>query len=528
MIWIIHYLRKSIIFSVSIALLCACAGADDLSSVTPETVTPVVAKPDATSLVNRWMQYQAIEITGIKAVDVFPQLLHIEGWDPNIYEYIKDLRVAEAYVMREMMTRYGTDKYTPEQYQQLLSRMNIGLIQEVWEDYQNYGWIWPAIENPYISDHAKHTSQNLYILKWDHTNVWNLSGLPDGDNWAKNLSEYAEAHPNDIFIFSRSTLKVVYSQSEYPQKVYNQDIVDLCNLPNVIIFVGWGDTETIDWVPIKKVYNGVYESHWDWMHNDASMANSDKNNFPDSNMRVIIWRNANWNADMTNSQGSVVPVWFNKKSLVSGHPILPMYNWYKWSDYWKLYGQILPKNGTYPVSFPTPAIASETQLIFGLCADVKDADELLEMIESNTANPDHISLNWETWEIQKYSPANFVKKYLMPTELPSELNINETKELSKGSYKGVVFNIPGAEVLIDGEWIACTEQNAAQIKAQNPFSLEWRLNGDLCRQYGYEEGKTIEGTIILVDDQYNGMNISLPISVTLMDSSTGIRPVYVD
>ena len=34
-----------------------------------------------------------------------------------------------------------------------------------------------------------------------------------------------------------------------------------------------------------------------------------------------------------------------------------------------------------------------TQLIFGLCPDVKDADELLEMIESNTANPDHISLN---------------------------------------------------------------------------------------------------------------------------------------
>ena len=116
----------------------------------------------------------------------------------------------------------------------------------------------------------------------------------------------------------------------------------------------------------------------------------------------------------------------------------------------------------------------------------------------------------------------------MPTELPSELNINETKELSKGTYKGVFFNIPGAEVLIDGEWIAYTEQNAAQIKAQNPFSLEWRLNGDLCRQYGYEEGKTIEGTIILVDDQYNGMNISLPISVTLTDSSTGIRPVYMD
>ena len=115
----------------------------------------------------------------------------------------------------------------------------------------------------------------------------------------------------------------------------------------------------------------------------------------------------------------------------------------------------------------------------------------------------------------------------MPTELPSELNINETKELSKGSYKGVVFNIPGAEVLIDGEWIACTQQNAEKIKAQNPFNLEWRINGDLCKQLGYEN-KTVEGTIILVDDQYNGLNITVPISITVKNDATGIRPVYAD
>jgi hypothetical protein len=40
------------VLSSAVALLTACAGADDLSSVTPETLTPVVAKPDATSLVN--------------------------------------------------------------------------------------------------------------------------------------------------------------------------------------------------------------------------------------------------------------------------------------------------------------------------------------------------------------------------------------------------------------------------------------------------------------------------------------------
>lgn len=166
--------------------------------------------------------------------------------------------------------------------------------------------------------------------------------------------------------------------------------------------------------------------------------------------------------------------------------------------------------------------------MFGLRADVTDANELLQMIEGSLADPNYISLNGEKQALQKYSPANFIKKYLMPENLPTELSINETKELSKGSYMGVVFNILGAEVLIDGEWTACTEQNATKIKAQNPFTLEWRLNGDLCQQYGKKTGDVIEGTIILVDDQWNGLSITLPFSVTLTDTSTGIRPVYAD
>jgi hypothetical protein len=166
--------------------------------------------------------------------------------------------------------------------------------------------------------------------------------------------------------------------------------------------------------------------------------------------------------------------------------------------------------------------------MFGLRADVADADELLQMVEGSLADPDYISLNGEKQALQKYSPANFIKKYLMPENLPTEVKSNETVALEKGYYKGIIFNIPGAEVLIDGEWIACTQQNAEKIKAQNPFTLEWRLNGDLCQQYGKKTGDVIEGTIILVDDQWNGLNITLPFSVTLTDTSTGIRPVYAD
>ena len=166
--------------------------------------------------------------------------------------------------------------------------------------------------------------------------------------------------------------------------------------------------------------------------------------------------------------------------------------------------------------------------MFGLRADVTDANELLQMIEGSLADPDYISLNGEKQALQKYSPANFIKKYLMPENLPTEVKSNETVALEKGYYKGIIFNIPGAEVLIGGEWIACTQQNAEKIKAQNPFNLEWRINGDLCQQYGKKTGDVIEGTIILVDDQWNGLSITLPFSVTLTDSSTGIRPVYAD
>ena len=35
----------------------------------------------------------------------------------------------------------------------------------------------------------------------------------------------------------------------------------------------------------------------------------------------------------------------------------------------------------------------------------------------------------------------------------------------------------------------------------NPMTLQWRLNGELMQQYGYNDGDTIEGTIVAVDDE---------------------------
>ena len=348
----------------------------------------------------------------------------------------------------------------------------------------------------------------------------NLSGR--GDWRAKNLSEYAKAHPNNIFIFSNSSTKTAYSQTDYKQNVFDKNITDLCDLPNVFISVAWGDTETENWVNLKIIYNGAYdEKLWEWIYMYSSMANSDQNSYPNSNMRIVVWNHPSGSVDVSNSEWSLFPYWFDNNVTISGHPVLPIYR------NWRFRGEDYAARWWYFSSYVAPTTASEVQLMFGLRADVTDANELLQMIEGSLADPDYISLNGEKQALQKYSPANFNKKYLMPENLPTEVKSNETVALEKGYYKGIIFNIPGAEVLIGGEWIACTQQNAEKIKAQNPFNLEWRINGDLCKQLGYEN-KTVEGTIILVDDQYNGLNITVPISITVKNDATGIRPVYAD
>ena len=121
----------------------------------------------------------------------------------------------------------------------------------------------------------------------------------------------------------------------------------------------------------------------------------------------------------------------------------------------------------------------------------------------------------ETVPLQLINPAGFIKKYLMPDEIPGSIGIDETISLGKGYYKGVVFNIPGAEVKIGDEWIPLTAENSSRIKAANPMDLEWRLNGSRLRKYGFSSGQTIEGKMLLVDDQWNGLRIEVPVRMTV-------------
>ena len=103
----------------------------------------------------------------------------------------------------------------------------------------------------------------------------------------------------------------------------------------------------------------------------------------------------------------------------------------------------------------------------------------------------------------------------MPTSLPTSLKTNETIALEKGYYHGVVYQIPGAEVNINGQWVPFTDDNKNQILAQNPMNLEWRLNSELLLKYNYKPGDVISGKILVVDDKWNGLNISKDFSFSI-------------
>jgi hypothetical protein len=146
-------------------------------------------------------------------------------------------------------------------------------------------------------------------------------------------------------------------------------------------------------------------------------------------------------------------------------------------------------------------------------AEVADANQLLSMIRSSSGLTDHIRFNGEDQPLILMNPGGFFKTYCMPGELSSQVSLGESVTLEKGYYKGVVFDIPGAEVNLGGTWTPVTAASRDAIMAQNPFTLQWRLNGAMLRKYGYKTGDTVKGTILAVDDQWHGLNLSKEITI---------------
>ncbi len=91
------------------------------------------------------LNYTKVSIADMNPYDILPLygIGRIEDGDYNVYNYIDNLRIAEAMRIREMMGKYGTGNYNPEQYMQLMARLHYVMNQEVPDSdkYDNFEWI---------------------------------------------------------------------------------------------------------------------------------------------------------------------------------------------------------------------------------------------------------------------------------------------------------------------------------------------------------------------------------------------------
>ena len=460
------------------------------------------------------MEYGKIAITAVRPVDILPvigQVLAING-DPNVYDNFERLRLAEATRIRDMMWEYGAGDISKEEYRKLMGRLNTGMTHEfpLGYDYEYWG------PTNYYSTPSNHAHCEWFILSTlvPYTNMVIPFISSSGE---RQMLEYVRANPNTINIFGQSSSEADILTKEQYDHIF-RDIhgikggcFELYESKNYIHFaagtnIKYKNPGTEDQQPwLIKIYNGDYEADEKGEYSVCSMANSDKNTRPGSHLLVTIAtdKSGHIHVDEKPITGTKFPVGFADNVLFAGRPF-PYHSLTS--------GEILASYSKPNTSFPNYVNVALMDICFQLYAEVKDVDELLEMVRS-TALTDYVSFGGKTQPLILINHAGFIKKYLMPKETQITIGMGETLSLEKGYYKGVLFAIPGAEVKVNGEWVAFDSRNKDVIMSQNPINLEWRLNGELLKRYGYTPGQTVEGQIITVDDKWGGLRLEVPISV---------------
>ena len=140
------------------------------------------------------IEYSPVEITNIPPEEILPILKQHVVWDK--YETIEHLGIAENVRISDMMHKYGAWDYSPEQYQQLMSRINVGMIEEAPLIYNNYEVIW-GWDLPKLDMHAyKWRDITNSLVKYANHKV--VTNRYTADEY---LKEYFENNPNSINIF---------------------------------------------------------------------------------------------------------------------------------------------------------------------------------------------------------------------------------------------------------------------------------------------------------------------------------------
>ena len=455
------------------------------------------------------MEYGKIAITDIRPVDILPIIGQVTEGDKQVYDHIEHLRLAEATRIRDMMWEYGAGSHSKEEYQQLMGRLNAGMMNEIPIGYDNFELLGPGVDYYAPSSHAHAEMSILYSLI-NHAHFIVVPGYNGSGKKKYNcLLDFIQNSPNSISIIGESRHSLIGSYEGFSgyEEDYRDLFEQLFNSKNLLFFVSGTNIMPWDDLIKNKIFNRDYVADANGLYSTPSFANSDKNTHPDSHLMVTIATDKTGDIDQTNETGisSNFPIGFADNVLFAGR-IFPYHSYNL--------GRILATEGKYATSETNYVNVAMASLCFQMFAEVEDTGQLLDMIRS-TSLTDHIRFEGKDQPLQLINPAGLYKKYLTPQNLPATISSGETVNLDKGYYKGVLFCIPGAEVKVNGEWIAFDNKNKDVIMSQNPMNLEWRLNGDLLKKYGYTPGQTVEGQIITVDDKWGGLRLEVPMTIQM-------------
>lgn len=442
--------------------------------------------------------YEPITVSNIRPETILPIIKQIDSGDRNFYYNcgLNDVRIAQAVHIVDMMWKHGAGDYSVEQYRKLMDRLCNVVLNEL-----------PLDEDAPIEII---TEYNPDSFRREHgSKVWSIVfGLMKHSNLYGFVAPYSwlmeRLGPDKFIIMENSYYAPTHRETIDNYTNYNN--LEYLHYENFLNVTSGSNMEKI----AKKLYHqdvfgqdnvGVYDSQ-------GVAAHGVHDNILDSYLQIsqgFIKENV---IDRHNG-GAKFHVGFHPDVMFTGLP-------FPWKS--PNSGYIFVDGNDVPSSYATPFVASIMGLCFQMKADIKSVDELLAMLRS-TALTDTMHYNDEIQTQLRINPDAYIKKYLMPLSLPVTVGDGPYVPLEKGFYKGVIFDIPGAEVKIEGLWITPDLSLLDIIKSEDPFTLEWRLNVPKLIAMGYDNGDTVTGRAIAVDDQCRGLDIEKEFSVTLINNN---------
>jgi len=446
--------------------------------------------------------YRPIAITDLQPGEILPIVDQVELGDEQCYYHIEHLRLAEATRIRDMMWEYGAGNYSVDEYRQLMDRLNVSMLNEVPLGYSDFEIIGPTYETP---SHHAHKEWHILETLVKHVNnklIWEADGIDE-------VTNYFSSHPSSLLISGCSNFADLSKESYDGRPGENSLWKTFASLDNVVQFVAGSNIRRLHGVLTRLICqeNAVVNDSTPTAYSFLSNTNGKNDEVANYHLIGTFSTNKNGDVDQTNEnyESSRFPVGFHDDVCFSGRAF-PAHS--------SATDMIEAEQGKYATSYCTYVNVAMASIAFQLKADTKDADELLDMLRL-TSLTDYIHYEGQTQPLHLINLAGVIQKYLMPEALPTTIGASEAIPLEPGYYHGVFFDIPGAEVLIDGEWVRISAENEQLIKAQNPFALKWRLSGEQLLNIGYQPGETVIGMVKLIDDQWGGLRLEKEFQVTL-------------